>query len=41
MHSFNCTKSSLIRQILHHGLKQLPQTPTPVEQIETFAAVQE
>ena len=39
--SFSCTKSSLIRQLLHHGLNQLPQIPTPVEQIETFAAEEE
>ena len=37
----SCTKSSLIRQLLHHGLNQLPQISTPVEQIETFAAVEE
>ena len=39
--AFSCTKSSLIQQLLNHGLNQLPQIPTPVEQIETIAALEE
>ena len=35
---FSCTKSSLIRQLLHHGLNQLPQVPIPVQPIEVYAA---